>query len=252
MTTAITKPNSTAAVAERALIQGDLSGLSEAERLAYYKQVCESVGLNPLTQPFAYIKLSGKLTLYARKDAADQLRKNHNISIRIVGRQDVDGVYEVTARASTPDGREDEDVGAVTVKGLQGDALANARMKATTKAKRRVTLSICGLGFLDESELETIAEVKAQSPAPKQIAQEKATPPQLEAIADLAHKCEFQDKKELAEFLQENLNIKMGSKLSVGKADEVIALLRHLAEDVAAKRAEETREPGEDDAAGEE
>jgi hypothetical protein len=30
-------------------------------------------------------------------------------------------------------------------------------MKAVTKAKRRVTLSICGLGWLDESEIETIS-----------------------------------------------------------------------------------------------
>jgi hypothetical protein len=29
-------------------------------------------------------------------------------------------------------------------------------MKAETKSKRRVVLSICGLGFLDESELDTI------------------------------------------------------------------------------------------------
>ena len=35
-------------------------------------------------------------------------------------------------------------------------ALANAIMKTETKAKRRATLSICGLGFLDESEIETI------------------------------------------------------------------------------------------------
>jgi hypothetical protein len=42
------------------------------------------------------------------------------------------------------------------IKGLQGDALANALMKAETKSKRRVTLSICGLGMLDETEMETI------------------------------------------------------------------------------------------------
>jgi hypothetical protein len=29
-------------------------------------------------------------------------------------------------------------------------------MKAETKAKRRVTLSICGLGLLDETEVETV------------------------------------------------------------------------------------------------
>ena len=39
---------------------------------------------------------------------------------------------------------------------MTGDTLANALMKASTKAKRRATLSICGLGVLDESEIETI------------------------------------------------------------------------------------------------
>lgn len=34
--------------------------------------------------------------------------------------------------------------------------MANALMKAETKAKRRVTLSICGLGLLDESEIDTM------------------------------------------------------------------------------------------------
>jgi hypothetical protein len=33
---------------------------------------------------------------------------------------------------------------------------ANTILKAVTKAKRRVTLSICGLGFLDETEVEDI------------------------------------------------------------------------------------------------
>jgi hypothetical protein len=56
-------------------------------------------------------------------------------------------------------------VGAVSLldkygKLLPPEELANAFMKAETKAKRRVTLSICGLGFLDESEIESIAEAK--------------------------------------------------------------------------------------------
>jgi hypothetical protein len=53
-------------------------------------------------------------------------------------------------------GRTDESTGAVPIKGVHGEALANAFLKAETKAKRRVTLSICGLGLLDETELETI------------------------------------------------------------------------------------------------
>jgi hypothetical protein len=33
-------------------------------------------------------------------------------------------------------------------------------MKCVTKAKRRATLSLCGLGWLDETEIETIKDVK--------------------------------------------------------------------------------------------
>ena len=44
----------------------------------------------------------------------------------------------------------------MAIAGLKGDALANGLMKAETKAKRRCTLSLCGLGMLDESEIETI------------------------------------------------------------------------------------------------
>ena len=62
----------------------------------------------------------------------------------------------VTARATTPDDRTDEAIGAVPLAGLRGEALANAFMKAETKSKRRVTLSICGLGFTDESEVDSI------------------------------------------------------------------------------------------------
>ena len=41
---------------EKVLIQEDVFQLSEADRVAYYSHVCESLGLNPRTQPFAYIK----------------------------------------------------------------------------------------------------------------------------------------------------------------------------------------------------
>jgi hypothetical protein len=44
---------------------------------------------------------------------------------------------------------------------LRGENLCNALMKAVTKAKRRATLSFCGLGdVIDESELETVRDVR--------------------------------------------------------------------------------------------
>ncbi|TKX28232.1 hypothetical protein [Campylobacter estrildidarum] len=143
---------------ELALIKGDLSKLDDVERTAYVKNLCDSLGLNMLTKPFEYIILNGKLTLYANKSATDQLRQIRKVSITKTEVNQVGDIYMVTAYAATPDGRTDCDTGALSIKNLGGDNLANALMKAITKAKRRVTLSICGLGMLDESELETIKE----------------------------------------------------------------------------------------------
>lgn len=147
-------------IIERVVIAGDLSKLAPGERVDYYRRTCESLGLNPLTKPFDYINLNGKLTLYARRDCTDQLRKIHRISVTIAGRDLSGDVYIVTARATTPDDRTDESIGAVNIKGLSGEALANAYMKAETKAKRRVTLSIVGLGWLDETEVSTVPDAR--------------------------------------------------------------------------------------------
>ena len=122
--------------------------------MAYYARVCESLGLNPLTRPFEYITLNGKLTLYARKDATDQLRDIHGVSIPLITAETHhdDGLFVVVAQAEDRYGRKDSGMGVVSIAGLKGEALANAMMKAETKAKRRATLSICGLGWMDEVE----------------------------------------------------------------------------------------------------
>ncbi len=165
---------------EQVLINQDLTDLAPDQRLAYYQSVCTSLGLNPLTRPFAYIELNNKLTLYALKDCTEQLRSNRNISLTISSREVIDDVWIVTARATNDKGRTDESIGAVPLKKeggsweksqsgkryfkgngqftpLVGEDRANAMMKAETKAKRRVTLSICGLGMLDETEVGTIS-----------------------------------------------------------------------------------------------
>jgi hypothetical protein len=143
---------------EAVAIQGDLSKLSPEQRVSYYHAVCSSLGLNPYTSPFAYLSLNGQLRLYAKKDATDQLRRLHRVSLEVVSREQLDEHYLVTVRATTPDGRSDEEIGAVAIGGLKGEALANAWMRSITKAKRRATLSICGLGYLDETEVETIPD----------------------------------------------------------------------------------------------
>ena len=158
-------PYAAAELLERVVIGGDLSKLAPAERLQYYREVCASLGLNPLTRPLEYLQLSGKLTLYARRDATDQLRTIHGISVDRIEDKVVEGIYVVTAYLSNAAGRKDSDLGAVPIDGLKGEARANAMLKAVTKAKRRGTLSICGLGMLDETEVETIPAA-ALTPTP--------------------------------------------------------------------------------------
>lgn len=153
--------NKELSVIEQVLVMGDLGRLSTDQRVLYYNKLCDSLGLNPLTRPFDYISLNGKLQLYAKKDATEQLRKLYGVSIKLEKVEVGENIVAFRALASDQKGRSDESIGAVNISGLRGDALANAVMKAETKAKRRVTLSICGLGMLDESEVETIPSLKA-------------------------------------------------------------------------------------------
>jgi hypothetical protein len=154
----------TQAIIEQVIVMGDLAKLNPEQRNVYYKSVCDSLGLNPLTRPFEYITLNGKLVLYARKDCTDQLRKLQNVSIRIVGRDLMDDLIVVTAEATNANGRTDSSIGAVSIQGLKGEAKANALMKAETKARRRVTLSLCGLGVVDESEIDSIPHARVGEP----------------------------------------------------------------------------------------
>ena len=156
MTQTLARSRPQSLTVEQALVTGDLSGLDPDARLTYYIKVCESLGLNPLTKPFDYIVLNGKQVLYAKKDATDQLRKIHKVSITRLEREQIGDLMVVTASATAADGRTDSAIGAVPTQGLRGEALANALMKAETKSKRRVTLSLCGLGMTDESEVDSI------------------------------------------------------------------------------------------------
>jgi len=164
---------------EEALMMNNFEKLPAEARVTYLHQLCESMGLNPLSHPFEFIKLNGRWTLYAKKGCTDQLRAVNGVNIEIVENTIHDHQVYVHVRATVPDDRfptgvrSDEDIGVVFI-GSGAEALNN-RMKAVTKAKRRVTLSICGLGFIDETELETVgSKVPARAEEllgkPKQVA----------------------------------------------------------------------------------
>lgn len=230
--TALTAPDAHAL--EKVLLQGDLSSLTPAQRITYYRELCASLDLNPLTKPFEYLELKGpggkvSLTLYTKKDCTDQLRNKRDVSCKIISRETVEGVYIVTARASTPGGREEESIGAVPIQKeggrwhnkdgrnqfepdgtyvpLSPTERANAMMKAETKAKRRATLSLFGLGFTDETEVEqirgattvTVEQAQAQIEAP--VAARKA-PEELMVVVDKLRKGDFSAVKSACAFLE--------------------------------------------------
>ena len=94
------------------------------------------------------------------KNEKEQLRKINGVSIESLDDKMVDDIYVVTAKAKDKSGRIDQAKGAVVIGHLKGEAKANAIMKAETKAKRRVTLSICGMGWTDESEIDSIPDAQ--------------------------------------------------------------------------------------------
>ena len=141
---------------EQLMLEGDLSRLTPNQRLQYYRMKCEAIGIDHTQTPFQYMRLSGKLTLYATKNCAEQLRMKHDVSIQNLEKEQMGDIFVVTVTASLPDGRQDTDLGTVATNGASGERLANCYLKAITKAKRRVTLSLLGLGMLDETEVETI------------------------------------------------------------------------------------------------
>jgi hypothetical protein len=155
-------PPLTPATMEKVLLSGDLSGLSAGQRLEFYRARCDAAKLDPRAQPFEYLVFQGKMILYAKKTTADQLTGIHKLSVQITAKGlDRDaGIYTAEARVTFPSGRIVEDMGAVNVAGLKGEQLSNAMMKAISKAKRRAVLSACGLGMLDESEVETLQGAK--------------------------------------------------------------------------------------------
>ena len=165
---------------ETLLFEGNLAKLSGKQKADYLLKLCDSTGLDPLTKPFDFIPTKeGKLVLYANKSAAAQLRKVNAVDLRLVyagpyasvawiqGKFDIGEsidpkIFMVVMQASRMIGEQyltDFDIGTA----LMSEGV-DAPMKAYTKAKRRVTLSICGIGFQEPMEGSGDTGVKFKNP----------------------------------------------------------------------------------------
>jgi len=167
MTTELATTNGQAvdpSIVQSLVLNADLGGMSKAQQVDYYVGLCKRLNLDPYTRPFILVNLQGKLVMYATRAATQQLARNFNISTAITGREWMkdEGLYVVTVRATLPNGTATENIGAVNIKGLGGDNLSNAMMKAVTKAQRRAVLSLVGLGMMGEDEAEDVPTTKAE------------------------------------------------------------------------------------------
>lgn len=181
-----------------ALIKGDLAKLTPQEKHALYIKTCESVGLNHLTQPFGYIVLNGKERLYATRNCTDQLCKIHGISIVDTEEKydEKTRIYSVKVKMQDRHGRYGINRGDVFIPStMTGLDLANSYMKCHTKALRRCTLSMVGLSFLDETEVEDITRYDAPKISVKFVGAS-----QRKALADL-----FKSKSSTHPDLKENI-----------------------------------------------
>lgn len=153
---------------EQIVLSGDLTQLTDQQRLVHYNNVCDSMDIDPRPHPLEYMVVDDpnggrRLVLYALKNCTDQLRSRRKIRITKLTREITEDMITYTAEAEDKDGGADISTGSVSTKGKKGSDLSNASMFAETKAKRRVTLSISGAGLLDETE---IADINAPTSLP--------------------------------------------------------------------------------------
>lgn len=139
------------------LATGDLAKLTNEQRVAYYLDYCSSLSLNPRSRPFDWLVLDGRLVLYPNKSCAEQLRRQHQISVKVTRREVVGDLFVCEVQGRRPNGVTDESSKYVSLKDSRGNKLvgtnlANAFAKAETGAKRRLVLSMVGLASPPDPE----------------------------------------------------------------------------------------------------
>ena len=157
------------AIAQMQASGKDTGSLTAQQRAGYVVALCRALRLNPLTNPVQFIRLNGKEVLYVTRTATDQLAAIHGLNRKTVrGPEIVDiagtKVALCTVEVSLPNGRSETATATLPV----ADP-AMLYMKLETKAKRRGTLAILGLGLLAEDEAESIPGAERadfRAPAP--------------------------------------------------------------------------------------
>lgn len=245
------------AIIENIVTLNDLSVLTPKQQTEYIKMLCESLGLNPLSKPLQLIWFDDNSTsdkkktlrVYATRDCTDQLRTIRGVSVETVEKEMIEDIFFVTVYVKDRDGRTDVATGAVAMKGfkqgggeyqLTGQNKANAMMKAETKAKRRATLSICGLGFLDESEIDNTPGASSQ---PLPTSEETGSEETVELTFDYVAQC-ISEASTLDELYNVHDNI-LGNYNGPDE-DALYGIINNRAEELKGQSGEEEAQTGAD------
>lgn len=132
----------------------DTAGLRPEHRGALLNELARALKLNPLTKPVIFLKTGQGESIYVTRQGADQIAARLRLNREtVVGPEvrDILGVkvFFCQVRVTAPDGR--SEMATATLPAV--DVLMGL-MKVETKAKRRATLSIAGLGMLSEEDAE--------------------------------------------------------------------------------------------------
>lgn len=246
---------------------GDLAGLTEVERKVYYLAMCARFGLDAFSNPFNYLEQTSKrfnretkqdefftrVTLYPNQRAADQLAKQQGITVQIKERS-FDSGLAIAVAVAVSRGRQVEEVGAVEV----GNRItkADAIMKASTKARRRAILALCGFAPDDDGESIRLRDPDVYDP-PMDVAIDSGLIQQSASLEPAPTADFYQDKAEAIarhmmvlgwtqnqgkEYLKKNYKVRSRSQLS---NDQLIEFESYLAGLVEQMQAEEV--PDEED-----
>jgi hypothetical protein len=143
------------------VIQHDLSKLTPEEVKTYLADVSEFIGLDPALNGLDTIWMQNEngpgqsLVVYARRGTAEILREIHGIDVVSLTNQMVKDsiVFTAVGKSNGEIPRQEVATGSKYIGGLQGKALDDAIMTASTRALRRLTMQFTKLGILDESEV---------------------------------------------------------------------------------------------------
>jgi hypothetical protein len=144
------------------VIQHDLSQLNQEQIDAYLREVSEFIGLDPDLNGLDTIWMVNESgpgqsrVVYARRGTAEILRNNRGIDVSSLTDKMVKGSIVFTATGKDKTGRQEIATGSKNIENLNGKALDDGIMTASTRALRRLTMQFTSLGILDESEVKAV------------------------------------------------------------------------------------------------